>query len=134
MRFATFGCSHWRSHMRISSVSGPCSPGADRKCGIGHASCELSRFRVLDPAAAPAAGSLFKECAMSVKDKLNEAGNRVSEAATKAGHKISEGTEKAGDWVKEKAHEVGHRADETAQTVANKADEMKGSCGTDGCG
>ena len=54
------------------------------------------------------------------KDKVEDAGHKVSEAATRAGHKVSEKAEEAADWAKEKAHQVGNRIDEAVQKVEHK--------------
>jgi len=68
----------------------------------------------------------------NVKNKVEQAGHRVSEKATEIGHKVGEGVEKAADWVKEKAHEAGHRLSEAKDKVANRVQETvgSGSCGT----
>lgn len=53
----------------------------------------------------------------SLKDKLQDAGNKISETATKVGHAVSEKAEEAKDWAKETAHKVGNRAEEAGQKV-----------------
>ncbi|WP_435009878.1 DUF2171 domain-containing protein [Tundrisphaera lichenicola] len=58
--------------------------------------------------------------AESFKDKLEDAGNKISETATKVGHKIEEKAEQAADWAKEKSHEVGNRVGEAVQKVEHK--------------
>ena len=63
----------------------------------------------------------------SIKDKLQDAGNTISETATKAGHVIGEKVEAAGDWAKETAHKAGHRVDEAAQKVEHKTGASLGS-------
>ena len=55
----------------------------------------------------------------TIKGKLKEAGDTLSEAANKAGHKIAENAEAAKDWAKEKLHKAGNRADEAAEKVEN---------------
>ncbi len=50
--------------------------------------------------------------AESFKEKVEEAGHKISEAAHKAGHAISEKAEEVSDWAKEKTHQAGHRIDE----------------------
>jgi hypothetical protein len=70
----------------------------------------------------------------SFKDKVEEAGHKVSEAATKAGHTIGEKVEEAADWTKEKAHQVGHRVGEAVQKVEHRTgaplSESKGPVGS----
>jgi hypothetical protein len=64
--------------------------------------------------------------AESIKKKVEQAGDKISETATKVGHKISEGVEKATDWAKEKLHQAGHRVDEAAQKAQHAAKETCG--------
>ena len=67
--------------------------------------------------------------AESIKDKLNEAGHKISETSAKVGHTVSEKAEEAGDWLKEKAHQAGHAIDEMGQKIDHKAKETFGeSC------
>ena len=58
--------------------------------------------------------------AESIKDKLDDAGHKISETATKVGHAVGEKAEKVADWAKEKTHAAGHRIDEVAQKVEHK--------------
>jgi hypothetical protein len=58
--------------------------------------------------------------AESFKDKLEDAGHKISETATKVGHAVSEKAEEAADWAKEKAHQVGHKVEEVAQKVEHR--------------
>ncbi len=58
--------------------------------------------------------------AETIKDKVDDAGQKISEAATKAGHTIGEKAEEAADWAKEKAHQAGHKLEEVAQKVEHK--------------
>ncbi|MFO0807934.1 MAG: DUF2171 domain-containing protein [Gemmataceae bacterium] len=62
-----------------------------------------------------------------LKDKVQQAGHRVSEKATEIGHSIGEGVEKAADWAKEKAHQVGNTLGETKDKVVNRVQEAVGS-------
>jgi hypothetical protein len=72
--------------------------------------------------------------AESIKQKVENAGNKVAETATKVGNNVSETVEKAADWAKEKAHEVGHRVEETAQkvqhTMGTPLDQSTGAVGS----
>jgi hypothetical protein len=72
--------------------------------------------------------------AQSIKDKLEEAGQKIAETATKVGHRVGEKVEEATDLVKEKAHQVGHRIEETVEKVRHKAaatlPESKGAVGS----
>ena len=61
--------------------------------------------------------------AESFKDKVEEAGHKISEAAAKFGHKVSEKAEEAVDWVTEKTHQAGNRIEETTQKAAHRTDE-----------
>ena len=70
--------------------------------------------------------------AESFKDKVEEAGHKISEAATKVGHKVGEKVEEATDWAKEKAHQVGNRVDEVSQKVEHRAKETFGETGPAG--
>lgn len=70
--------------------------------------------------------------AESIKDKLDDAGHKITETATKVGHAVGEKVEEATDWAKEKAHQVGNRIDETVQKVEHKAKETFGGTGTGG--
>ena len=56
----------------------------------------------------------------SMKDKVEEAGQKVSETASKVGHKVAEKVEEVADWAKEKAHQAGHRIEEVVQKVEHK--------------
>jgi hypothetical protein len=67
----------------------------------------------------------------TIKGKIQEAGNTVSETATKVGNRISEGVEQATDWAKEKAHVVGNRAEEMAQKAKHAVQEARGGSTTD---
>ena len=68
----------------------------------------------------------------SIKDKLEDVGNKISETATKVGHTVSEKTEEAVDWTKEKAHQVGHKVEEMTQSAQHKAASLSESSGTTG--
>ena len=61
----------------------------------------------------------------TIKGKLKEAGDAISETASKVGHKVSENAEAAKDWVKEKLHKADNRAEEAADKVENKVDQAK---------
>ncbi len=65
--------------------------------------------------------------AETFKDKVEEAGHKISETATKVGHDVSEKFEEATDWAKEKAHSVGHRIDEAVQKAEHKTGLSFGS-------
>jgi len=65
----------------------------------------------------------------SIKDRLEEAGHKVSDTATKVGHTVGEKVEEAADWAKEKAHQAGHRLEEVAQKTEHKVKEAFGECG-----
>ena len=54
--------------------------------------------------------------AETFKDKVEEAGHKISEAATKAGHVVGEKVEQATDWAKEKAHQAEHRIQEATHS------------------
>ncbi len=54
--------------------------------------------------------------AESIKDKVEDAGHKISQAATKAGHVVGEKLEEATDWVKEKAHQAEHRIEEATHS------------------
>jgi hypothetical protein len=58
--------------------------------------------------------------AESIKEKVEDVGNKIAEAATKAGHAISEKAEEATDWAKEKAHQAGNRLEEAKQKVEHR--------------
>ena len=68
----------------------------------------------------------------SIKDKLEDAGHKITETATKVGHVVGEKVEAATDWAKEKAHEAGHRIEEAAGKVEHKADKAFGETGPAG--
>lgn len=70
--------------------------------------------------------------AESMKDKLEDAGHKITETATKVGHAVAEKVEEATDWAKEKAHQVGNRIDETVQKAEHKAKETFGGPGPAG--
>jgi hypothetical protein len=68
-----------------------------------------------------------------IKDKVENAGDKIAEKATEVGHKVGEKVEEAADWAKEKAHQVGNRVEETAQKVRHKVAtlaESKGAVGS----
>jgi hypothetical protein len=72
--------------------------------------------------------------AESLKDKVEDAGQKIAEKATEAGHRVSETVEEATDWAKEKAHEAGHRIEEVVQKVEHRTgvplDQSKGATGS----
>ena len=70
--------------------------------------------------------------AESIKDKLEEAGHKISETATKVGHAVEEKVEAATDWAKETAHKAGNRLEEVSQKVGNRASETFGETGSVG--
>jgi hypothetical protein len=70
--------------------------------------------------------------AESFKDKLEEAGHKITETATRVGHQVGEKVEEATDWAKEKTHQVSNRVEETAQKVEHKARETFGETGPAG--
>ncbi len=70
--------------------------------------------------------------AQSIKDKLEDAGNKVAEKATKIGHKVGEKMEEAADFAKEKAHQAGHRIEEAASAVKHKVAPLADSHGPAG--
>ena len=65
--------------------------------------------------------------AEKLKDKMEEAGHKISETAAKVGHKVEEKVEEAADWAKETAHKAGNRMSEASEAVANRAKETFGS-------
>jgi hypothetical protein len=67
----------------------------------------------------------------NLKDKVEQAGHRISEKATEVGHKVGEGVEKAADWAKEKSHEVGNRLGEAKDKVVNRMQEGFGTGNAD---
>jgi hypothetical protein len=69
--------------------------------------------------------------AESIKDKFENAGNKIAETATKVGHAVTEKAEEASDWAKEKAHQVGNRIDETKQKFEHETGaSLSGDKGT----
>jgi hypothetical protein len=68
--------------------------------------------------------------AESFKDKVEEAGHKISEAATKVGHTVGEKVEEAADWAKEKAHQAGHRIEEATQKAGAAMHEKTGKSGS----
>ena len=62
----------------------------------------------------------------NIKDKIAEAGHKITETATKVGHTVGEKVEEATDWAKEKSHQVGNSIDETAQKADHKVKETFG--------
>jgi ABC-type Zn uptake system ZnuABC Zn-binding protein ZnuA len=72
----------------------------------------------------------------TIRGKLAEAGNAISETAQKVGNKISEKAEEAKDWAKEKANKARNRADEASEKAENEAEVARqdekakeGNCG-----
>ncbi|WP_435015978.1 DUF2171 domain-containing protein [Tundrisphaera sp. TA3] len=63
----------------------------------------------------------------SIKDKLQDAGNKISEAATRVGHAVGEKVEETADWAKETAHKAGNRIEEMAQKVEHSTGASLGS-------
>ena len=61
--------------------------------------------------------------AETFKEKVEEAGHKISEAATKFGHKVSEKAEEAVDWAKEKTHQAGNRIEEATQKAGHRTSE-----------
>jgi hypothetical protein len=70
--------------------------------------------------------------AQSIKDKLEDAGQKVTEKATEVGHKVGEKMEEAADFAKEKAHQAGHRIEEAAAKVKHKIAPLAGIHGSAG--
>ena len=68
--------------------------------------------------------------AESFKDKIEEAGQKISETATKVGHKVGEKVEEATDWAKEKAHQAGHRIEEATHKAGASLKESTGPVGS----
>ena len=68
--------------------------------------------------------------AESVKDKVEDAGQKIADAASKVGHKVGEKMEEAADWAKEKAHQAEHRVEEAAHKVGAKLSESTGAVGS----
>ena len=68
--------------------------------------------------------------AESFKDKVEEAGHKISEAATKVGHVVGEKVEEATDWAKEKAHQAGHRIEEATHKAGARLEESTGKTGS----
>jgi hypothetical protein len=68
--------------------------------------------------------------AESFKEKVEDAGHKISEAATKVGHQVGEKVEKAADWAKEKAHEAGHRIEEATHKAGAALHESTGKTGS----
>jgi hypothetical protein len=67
--------------------------------------------------------------AESFKDKVEDAGQKISETATRVSHQVGEKVEEAADWAKEKAHQAGHRIDEAVQKVEHKTGMTFGGTG-----
>ncbi len=68
--------------------------------------------------------------AETFKDKVEEAGHKISEAATKVGHQVSEKVEEATDWAKEKTHQAGHRIEEAKDKLGARLEESTGAVGS----
>jgi hypothetical protein len=68
--------------------------------------------------------------AETFKDKVEEAGHKISEAATKVGHTVGEKVEEATDWVKEKAHQAEHRIEEATHKTGTPLHESTGKTGS----
>jgi hypothetical protein len=68
--------------------------------------------------------------AETFKDKVEEAGHKISEAATKVGHKVGEKVEEATDWAKEKTHQAEHRIEEATHKVGATLHESTGKVGS----
>ena len=68
--------------------------------------------------------------AESFKDKVEDAGHKITEAATKAGHTVGEKVEEATDWVKEKAHQAEHRIEEATHKAGASLKESTGAVGS----
>jgi hypothetical protein len=60
----------------------------------------------------------------TMKDKLKDAGNAISETATKVGHSVSESAEAAMDWTKEKMHQAGNKAEELGEKAKHTAEDL----------
>jgi gas vesicle protein len=61
----------------------------------------------------------------TIRGKLAEAGNAVSETAKKVGNRISEKAEEARDRAKEKLHKAQNRAEEAAEKAENEAEKAR---------
>ena len=59
----------------------------------------------------------------TMKDKLQDAGHKISETASQVGHTISEKAEQAADWTKEKMHQAGHAAQEMGEKAKHAAED-----------
>ena len=66
----------------------------------------------------------------SFKDKVEEAGQKISETATRVGHKVGEKVEEATDWAKEKTHQAGHRIEEATHKAGASLKESTGPVGS----
>lgn len=64
--------------------------------------------------------------AESMKDKVEDMGQKMAETATRVGHKVGEKVEAAADWAKEKSHQVGHRVGEAVQKMEHKTGMSSG--------
>jgi hypothetical protein len=72
----------------------------------------------------------------TIRGKLTEAGNAISETAQKVGNRIGEKAEQAKDWTKEKVNKARNRADEASEKAENEAEVVQqdekakeGNCG-----
>ena len=70
--------------------------------------------------------------AETIKEKLEEAGHRISEKATEVGHAVGEKVEQVTDWAKEKSHQAGNTLEEMGQKAENRYDETFGGVGRSG--
>ena len=68
--------------------------------------------------------------AESFKEKVEDAGHKISEKASEVGHRVGEKVEQAADWAKEKAHEVGHRVEEATHKAGASLHESTGAVGS----
>jgi hypothetical protein len=77
--------------------------------------------------------------AENIKEKAEQAGQRIAAKASEIGHEVSEKMEEAKDWVKEKAYQASHPSaaplSESTGPVGSPADirehmNVYASCGT----
>ncbi|WP_439621082.1 hypothetical protein [Gemmata sp.] len=61
----------------------------------------------------------------TIKGKLTEAGNAISETASKVGNRIAEKAEEVKDWGKQKLNQAGNRVDEATEKAKNADEEAR---------
>jgi hypothetical protein len=65
----------------------------------------------------------------NIKDKAQEAGQKIADTASSVGHKVGAKVEEAADWAKEKAHQVGDKLEEASHKINKSAASLAESTG-----